>query len=330
MSYVTKIREAEKEGSATIFGVVEIPEISPWIRAFEEKYPNLSIKYVREYVYGIPAPMAKRIMEEKSQGKPTADGVIVALYTILEMKRLGVIQPYITKASSNYPSEFRDPQAYWNPVMLLPTIQAYNSEVVKKKDAPKSIRDLLNSVWKGKIAMHDPTLGTATTYWLIALRRWIGEANWGNFLGGLAKLDPKFYRLFPDLARDLAEGESAIGLTVHLLDYLAAKEDGQSLEILKIKEIPMLTSILGICMVSGGNHHHVAELFADFLMSEGGQRMIGNTIARIPAMLKVDARFSMKRILPNAELHVFPNEEEHLSIYLSSIRKTFAAAKANQ
>ncbi len=102
-------------------------------------------------------------------------------------------------------------------------------------------------------------------------------------------------------------------------------EAGSPIKLLTIREIPMLTATVNICFVSSGPHPHVAELFADFLLSEEGQKTIGNTVGRIPALPDVDARFSLKNILPGAPIHLFPRKEtiRALPKRLSAIREAF-------
>ena len=63
-----KERQAKNEGKAIIYGTVEKDEFAGWKKAFEGKFPFIEVDYRREYVYGTPPPMARKIMHEMKEG----------------------------------------------------------------------------------------------------------------------------------------------------------------------------------------------------------------------------------------------------------------------
>ena len=51
-----------------------------------------------------------------------------------------------------------------------------------------------------------------------------------------------------------------------------------------------------------------SKLFVDFLLSNHGQNVIGNNPIRIPADINSNAKFSLKNLLPDENILMFPNE----------------------
>ncbi len=305
-----RIREAKKEARLTIYGTVETDEMEPWLRVFNQKYPFLKLSYQREYVYGSPPPMAKKIQGELGVGGESADLVLSAISPHLQMHHLGMFKAYLSPERKNIPQEFKEPEGYWTSVLLLPTILAYNSKIVKKRYLPETIEELVDGVWSESIALHDVTLGTFGAHWLSSLKGVFGEERWTRFVDGLATLKPRRFLLFRHIVESISSGESRIGLNVLLHEYLKARDKKKrSIERFSIDGIPLLTSATAISILSSSRHQSSAKLFVDFILSREGQQMIGNSYIRIPAGRDIDARYSIEKLIPNERIVIFPDKE---------------------
>lgn len=300
------VSKARKEGKLTVYGTVEVDEFSGWKKSFESKYPFIDLEYKREYVYGTPPPLAKKIMDEVKEGRETADAVIVATPLMIQMKGLRLLSR--TKLDeSAYPPQVRQPQGYWTPLVSIPMIQVYNPELVSERDLPKQALDLADPKWKDAIVSHDLTLGTLGAYWLASLRPIFGEKKWRRVVEGLARNRPRFYRLYDDVVDSVAKGESKIGLTVLLHDYVKRKEARRAVNRLRLKDVPVMMSYNAIARTSASKHPASAQLLLDYLISEEGQKKVGSTYIRIPAKPRVDAPYSLGRLIPREKFAVFPN-----------------------
>lgn len=302
------IAQAKSEGRLKVYGTVEVDEFAGWKESFERKYPFIKLEYFREYVYGTPPPLAKKMMDEIKQGKETADAVIAATPLMIQMKDLKLISR--TKLDeSGYPKQSLQPQGYWSPLVSIPMIQVYNSELVSKSELPRTAMDIANPKWAGAIVSHDLTLGTLGAYWLASLRPIFGEKKWRQFVDGLAKNQPKFYRLYDDVVDSVAKGETKFGLTVLLHDYVKRKDAKRAVDRLVLKDIPVLMSYNAIARTSAGQHPAAAQLLLGFLMSEEGQKQVGSTYLRIPGKPKVNARYSLEKLAPYEKFMVYPNKD---------------------
>jgi len=309
-----------------VFGTVELDEFSGWKKAFEKKYPGVKIEYRREYVPGTPPPMAKKIMEAAKAGKETADAVIVAVPPLLQFRGLNLLSRMKSKETAAYPQDVRQPQGYWFPIVSIGMIQVYNPKLVTKRELPRTALDLIDPKWKGAIVAHDLSLGTLGAYWLASLRPIMGGKKWRKLAEGLAKNRPKLYPLYDTVVDSVTSGETKIGLTVLLHDYVKAKEAKRAIERMKLKDVPAMLTFNAIAKTTVGRHPASTQLLIDYLLSKEGQKKVGSTYLRIPARTGIDVPYSLDKLAPKEKLTSFPNEEMLRSApdSISSLAKLFA------
>ncbi len=302
------IQKAKKEGRMLIYGTVELDEFAEWKHSFEKKYPGVEVEYKRKYVPGTPPPMAKEIMEEAKAGKETADAVIVAVPPLLQFQDLKLLAKMRSKEAAAYPREVRHPGDPWFPIVSIPMIQVYNPELVSKSELPRSALDLTSPKWREAIVTHDLSLGTLGAYWLASLRPVFGEKKWRTLVEGLAKNKPKGYPLYDSVVDSITSGETKIGLTVLLHDYVKAKNAKRAIERLKLSDVPILATFNAIAKTRDGSHPAATSLLIDFLLSSEGQKLVGSTYLRIPARTRTGAPYSLEKIMPRREKMIgFPN-----------------------
>jgi ABC-type Fe3+ transport system substrate-binding protein len=301
------MEKAEKEGRVLIYGTVEKDEFAGWKKTFERKHPSIEIDYRREYVYGTPPPMVRKIMQEIKEGKETADAVIATVPPMMQMHDLNLLSKVKLEEAAAYPEDIRQKDGYWFPIVSIPIVQIYNPKLISKKGLPKTTLDLISPKWKDAIALHDMTLGTLGAYWLACLRPIFGEKKWSRFVHGLAANKPKAFPLYDNIVDSVTSGETKIGLTILLHDLVKAKEAKRNLARLTLKDIPILTSFNAIAKTKVGKHPASAELIIDFLISSSGQKKIGSTYVRIPARPKTHAPYSIDKLVRKEKMVVFPN-----------------------
>ena len=319
------IQKAKKEGRVLVYGTVELDEFSGWKDSFEKKYPGVEVEYKREYVPGTPPPMAKRIIEEDKAGKETADAVIVAVPPLLQFWGLNLLSKMKLKEAAAYPRAYRQPEGYWFPIVSIPMIQVYNPRLVAKRELPRKALDLTAPRWKDAIVTHDLTLGTLGAYWFAALRPIFGEKKWQKFAKGLAKNRPKAYPLYDTVVDSVTSGETQLGLTVLMHDFLKAKKAKRDIERLRLADVPVMMTFNAIAKTRAGKHPASTELLAEYLISKEGQKKVGSTYLRIPARTRTGAPYSLDRYVRNERLTVFPNQDmlPDASDSISSLARLF-------
>lgn len=303
------LAKAEREGKVIVYGTVEVDEFAVWKAAFEKKHPGIEVEYQRRYVPGTPPPMAKEIIQESKAGKDTADAVIVAVPPLLQFRGLGLLSKAKSKETAAYPKSVLQPQGYWFPIVSIGMIQVYNPKVVAREDLPKTALDLTDPKWKGAIVSHDLSLGTLGAYWLASLRPILGDQKWRKLAEGLAKNKPRLSPLYDPVVDSVTSGESKIGLTVLLHDYVKAREAGRDIQRLKLKDVPMLLTFNALAKTTKGTHPAATQLLIDYLLSEEGQKKVGATYLRIPARTGISVPYSLDKLAPKERMVSFPGEK---------------------
>jgi iron(III) transport system substrate-binding protein len=320
------VQKAKKEGRVLVYGTIELDEFSGWKKSFEKKYPGVEVEYKREYVPGTPPPMAKRIMEEDRAGKETADAVIVAVPPLLQFWELNLLSKMRAKEATAYPLDYRQPEGYWFPIVSIPMIQVYNPKVVAERELPRKALDLTDPIWRDAIVTHDLTIGTLGSYWLASLRPVFGEKKWSKFVEGLAKNRPKAYPLYDTVVDSVTSGETKLGLTVLMHDYLKAKRAKRDIERLELEDVPIMMTFNAIAKTRAGRHPASTKLLIDFLLSKEGQKKVGSTYLRIPVRKGTGATYSLDKFVSKDKLKVFPNPDMLPSTAdsISSMARLFA------
>ena len=126
-----------------------MPVAEKLAKAFEAKYPGIAVRVERtgaERVF-------QRIGQEYSSNIHAVDVVNSSdAAHFIVWKRDGILAPYVPEdVAKFYPAEHRDPDGQFASLRVWLSIIAYNTNLVKAEDAPKSFADLLDPKWKGKI-----------------------------------------------------------------------------------------------------------------------------------------------------------------------------------
>src|ERR1700716_4024138 len=158
------IEAAKKEGQVIYYTSSDLPVAEKLAKAFEAKYPGIAVRVERtgaERVF-------QRIGQEYSSNIHAVDVVNSSdAAHFIVWKRDGVLVPFVPEdVAKFYPPEHRDIDGQFASWRIFLSIIAYNTNLVKAADAPKSFADLLDPKWKGKIVKAHPgysgTIMTAT------------------------------------------------------------------------------------------------------------------------------------------------------------------------
>src|ERR1700757_738460 len=158
------IEAARKEGQVIYYTSTDLPVAERLAKAFEAKYSGIAVRVERtgaERVF-------QRIGQEYSSNIHAVDVVNSsdAAHFIVR-KRDGILAPYVPEdVAKFYPSDHKDVDGQFASFRVWLSIIAYNTNLVKAEDAPKSFADLLDPKWAGKIVKGHPgysgTIMTAT------------------------------------------------------------------------------------------------------------------------------------------------------------------------
>jgi len=290
------------QGTVLVYGSIDAEDIQPIIDAFEAKNPDIRIEYIR----GSPSELFTRITTELDAGAQSADLTLVSFPGTLQLIREDVYRPYQSPEARAYPADLKAPDGLWTSVILLGQVIVYNTDLVPVSELPKTLSDLTDPKWNGKIIMHDYSRGTTSTQIWGSMAERIGEEAVVKFLTDLeANVNPSLQRRTGIQADDVASGEFHIGIVAQLHDVVAAKLAGAPIEILQLEDFPLMQSPTPAAILKTGANPEATEVFVDFLLSDEGQIIFGNVQVRFAAKPGVNTRFTVADSIP-AGMDIFP------------------------
>jgi iron(III) transport system substrate-binding protein len=258
---------ATKEGQVIYYTSTDLPVAEKLAKAFEAKYPGIAVRVERtgaERVF-------QRIGQEYSSNIHAVDVVNSSdAAHFIVWKRDGILAPYVPEEVARfYPDEHRDADGQFASFRVWLSIIAYNTNLVKAGDAPKSFADLLDPKWKGKIVKGHPgysgTIMTAT----FQMQRDLG---WSYF-EKLAKQNIMQVQSSTDPPKKLDLGERAVMADGNEYNIFQMKESGRPVEPVYATEgSPIIVGPNGI--FKDCPHPNAAKLFQSFALGREAQQLI--------------------------------------------------------
>lgn len=137
-----------------------------------------------------------------------------------------------------------------------------NTKLVSPESAPKSLLELTNTAWRGKVALSYPQFGTTATHFH-ALRQLWGDSLWERWCKNLASNKPLIVDGNSVVVKMVGEGEAAIGMT-DSDDIAAGQADGLPLAALpENSETLLIPNTAGI--IVNAPHAREGQKLLDFL-----------------------------------------------------------------
>jgi iron(III) transport system substrate-binding protein len=256
---------ARKEGKVVVYAAIPPQLMKPINDAFEKQY-GIRVDYWRASTTGI----LDRALNEWRAGQPGYDVIEGNKGPQLILKSEGVFVKFPPPSASKFPKQFLEPDAMLTPWRFNPISILYNTDLVKKEDAPKNLSALLLPKWKGKITMPDPSRHTTTAEFLANLGKYEGT-NWKEFATGLAGQQPLLVESFAPIVNTVIRGEAALGLAY--LKYVIQFKG--PIDYARLDKYLADTNYLGVSKKSP--RPNAAKLYVEFLCSPEGQRAVAET-----------------------------------------------------
>ena len=260
------IDAAKKEGQVVYYTSTDLPVAEKVAKAFEAKYPGIAVRTERtgaERVF-------QRIGQEYSSNIHAVDVVNSSdAAHFIVWKRDGILLPYVPEDVAKYPAEHRDVDGQFASFRVWLSIIAYNTNLVKSEEAPKSFAGLLDPKWKGKIVKAHPgysgTIMTAT----YQMQRDLG---W-TFFEQLAKQNIMQVQSSADPPKKLDLGERAVMADGNEYNIFQMKEAGRPVAPVYATEgSPLIIGPNGVFKSSP--NPNAAKLFQSFCLSREAQQLI--------------------------------------------------------
>jgi iron(III) transport system substrate-binding protein len=276
-------------GELNIYSTRREDLFQPIVEGFKAQYPNVKVNIK----YG-GSELNAAVVEEK--GNPKADLLVGSDAAVMENLRK---QEVLASSGANVeriPVEYRSSDGSWTGISGRIRIIQYNKNLVKENEAPKSIFDLADPKWKGKIGVHksnDASLVPNVT----AVRLLKGEDFTKNWLNGIVNNDTVFLNSSTDIRKAVGKGEIALGFTNHYYYHLELK-DGSPVGVVYPDQGPndlgAMLNTASVGFIKGNKNPAVAKAFIEYLISNPAQKKFAELNFEYPLVAGVETAPGVK------------------------------------
>ena len=254
------IEGAKREGQFTLY--TSHTWFRTFVKEFEKKYPFIKASEWRNDSKNL----IRKVLEESKSGRVLVDVVETTADGMGILKREGLFQEYYSPEARFYPNDLK-PKGK-NGFFYLPNRETYNSlgfntKLVLPAGAPRTLKELADPKWKGKMAITSTSTGV----------RWIGnalETQGREYLDKMSEQEISVQDMAPAALINLVgSGEIPLSPTIFDANVTIAKQKGSPVEWRPLE--PVVTTVGSAALMAKSANPHTALLFIDYLLSKEGQ-----------------------------------------------------------
>jgi iron(III) transport system substrate-binding protein len=257
------IEGAKREGQLTFYN--SHTWFRTYVKEFEKKYSFIKVSEWRSDSKNL----LTRATAEFGSSRSLVDVIETTAEAMGVMKRNGMFQEYFTPEARYYPDDVKvkgkagfyylgDRETY--------NSLGFNTTLIASNEAPKTLNDLLDPKWKGKMSI----AGTSTGV------RWVGstvDTLGREFLNKMASQELSVQNMSgAALAGLVASGEVPLSPTIFDADVTVAKQKNAPIQWRALD--PVVTTVGYSGLSSKASHPHAALLFLDYLHGKEGQQLM--------------------------------------------------------
>jgi iron(III) transport system substrate-binding protein len=262
-----KLVEAGKKegGKVVIYGSLESDSVDAVSKAFQKK-TGIAVEYWRASA----TKVMDRAVSEYRAGKPGFDIILTNDNPMQLMLKEGIFAKYDSPSAKEFPKDAIDPNLgprYRNVIVGI----LYNKSQISPADAPKSLEDLVNPKYKGKLVMPDPTQHTTTTQWVASLDKLMGKEKADKYIRDLAAMKPILVESFLPAAERVSTGETPIAITYVKYAFIYGQK-GAPLDHVRLPK--MMGDGHYLTLGNKAPHPNAGKVFIDYFLGQESMAMI--------------------------------------------------------
>ena len=303
------VAAARKEGTLTLYTTIAEKDLPALIKPFEAKY-GLKVNVWRAGTDKV----LQRTLAEAAANRNEVDAVHFGSPEMEALAREKLLQAVNSPTYKDLQPGSVPAHKQWAATILSVWVQAYNTNVVKKDDLPKSYADLLDAKWKGKLGIEAK------------------NQDWFATVVGLNGGGDKGLKFFSDLvARNgisprsghtlltnmVVSGEVPLALTVYNYMPEQAKKKGAPIDWFVIEPAIARSNAIGVA--AKAPHPAAALLFHEYMLTEAQPLMLG--IDYVPTNTKVPSPLKGIKILITDPIQSLDEAEKWTKLFDETVLK---------
>ena len=283
---------AKKEGTVTIYTSAPPEDMAAIAVAFEKKH-GVKLQYWR----ASSEKVVQRAVTEARGNRFDVDIIETNGPDIEALHREKILQEVRSPHLADLIPGAIPPHREWISMRMNIWVAAYNTQLVKKDELPKSFEDLAHPRWKGRLGIEG---GDAN--WFAAVIKELGEAKGLKAFRDIVAANGMSVRVGHTLLTNLVvAGEIPLALTVYNYRVEQIKASGAPIEWFIIP--PTIARFQGMGLARRAPRPHAAVLYFDFMLTDGQEILLKRGFIPTSRGVKTPLnQFPMKLLDPKVAL----------------------------
>jgi iron(III) transport system substrate-binding protein len=258
------VKEARSEKTVVWYAPMNREDLRQFTSGFEADYPFLKV----EVLTSGPQSLLNRILTEHRAGKYNYDTLNIRSSALYTLKKANAIIRYDTPYRRGLRAGFYDKDGYFNGIWASLLVYLFNTKQVGRAQAPKSIDDLLQTQWKGKLGMDQDA-----DDWLAALLDFYGDEKGKQIARSLGGQNLNIRKGRTLVSQLVAAGEFPVQIDAHHHEAVSLRQAGAPIDYIFPEPFIPVKAVSAFVMSSQPPHPHAAALLVDFMLSKKGQEL---------------------------------------------------------
>ncbi len=303
------VAAAKKEGALTLYTTIAEKDLPILIKPFETKY---GIK-VNVWRAGTDKVL-QRTLAEASAKRRDVDVVHFGSPEMEALSREKVLQPVTSPVYRDLVPGSVPRHQEWAATILSVWVHAYNTNLIKKADLPRTYQDLLDPKWKGKLGIESKNQD-----WFASVVEISGGKDKGlKFFQDLVArngISPRSGHTL--LTNMVVSGEVPMALTVYNYMPEQARKKGAPIDWFVIEPAIARSNAVGVAR--NAPHPAAALLFHEYMLTDAQQLM--TTIDYVPTNTKVTSPLKGVKILLTDPIRSLDEAEQWTTLFDDTVVK---------
>ena len=258
------VREAKNERTVVWYAPMNRESLREFTSAFETDYPFLKV----EVLSGGPQSLLNRVFTEQRAGKHNFDVLNIRSSALYTLRKANTVMRYDTPNRRALRAGFTDKDGYLNAIWASLLVYLYNAKQVARAQAPRTIDELLQPRWKGKLGIDKDA-----DDWLAAIMDYYGDEKGKQIARALGGQQLNIRKGRTLVSQLVAAGEFPVQIDAHHHEAVALRKAGAPIDYVFPEPFVPVKAVSMLALSSRAPHPHAAALLIDFMLSKKAQEI---------------------------------------------------------
>ncbi len=297
------VAAAQKEGTLTIYTTFAEKDQPTLIKPFESKYG------VKVVVWRAGTDkVLQRTLTEASAKKYDVDLIHFGSPEMEALSREKILQAVNSPVHKDLQPGSVPAHKEWAATLLSVWVQAYNTQLIKKQDLPRTYKDLLDPKWKGKLGIE-----AKNQDWFASVVDVMGGGEKGlKFFRDLVARNGISPRTGHTLLNNMViAGEVPLALTLYNYMPEQAKKRGAPIDWFALEPAVARSNAIGVARRAP--HPNAGLLFYEYMLGEGQRYLVD--MDYVPANTKAPSPLKNVKILQTDPIRTLDETEKWTKLF---------------